>query len=110
MGRRIAHLEEARHGLVGAADLDLEEGGLVAVAALARTLRLALLGVVPGARPAEDVLALLADELAAREDGHGDVLLVGAGAALEAVGPARLRGRDGQDVVALWTDCLVLAP
>ena len=103
---RQTYLEEAGHGLVGTADLHLEEGGLVAVAALGGALGLALLRVVPGARPAEDVLLLLAVEVAAREERLvADGVLVGAGAALEPVA-ARVRGRDGQDVGALRADCL----
>ncbi|PWI70105.1 Mediator of RNA polymerase II transcription subunit 31 [Purpureocillium lilacinum] len=78
-------LVEARHGLVGTADLDLEEGGLVAVAAVVGALHAALLRIVPGARPAEDVLLLLALVDAPREDGLRDAVLEGARPALESV-------------------------
>lgn len=78
-------LVEARHGLIGTANLDLEEGGLVAVAALVGALHAALLRIVPGARSAKDILLLLALEGAAREDGLRDVVLEGARPALEAV-------------------------
>ena len=59
--------------------------------------------IVPGARPAEDVLALLALKGAAREDGVGDGVLVGACAALEAVRAVERQG-DGQDVCAVRAD------
>ncbi|KND89861.1 hypothetical protein TOPH_05486 [Tolypocladium ophioglossoides CBS 100239] len=96
-------LVEARHGLVGTADLDLEEGGLVAVAAVGRALHAALLRIVPGAGPAEDVLLLLALVDAPREDGLGDGVLEGAGAAFEAVG-AHVGEGDGEDVGAVRAD------
>lgn len=96
-------LEEAGHGLVGTADLDLEEGGLLAVAALGRALGLALLRVVPSSRPTEDILPLLAVEDAARVERLGDGVLVGAGPALEAVEPV-VHGRHGQDVCAVGAD------
>lgn len=97
-------LEEARHGLVGAADLDLEKGSLVAIAALGWALGAALLRIVPGARPAEDVLLLDALVGAAREDGRVNGVLEGARPALEAVGAFR-RQRHGQDVGAVGADC-----
>src|SRR5690242_5079971 len=83
-------LEETRHGLVGAADLDLEKGRLVAVAAVGRALDAALLRIVPGARPAKDVVLLLALKSPAGEDGVGDGVLERAGSALEAVGADRV--------------------
>lgn len=101
-------LVEARHGLVGTADLDLEESGLVAVTALVGALDAALLRIVPGSRPAEHVLLLDALVHAAREDGLGDVVLEGAGAALEAVG-ARVCEGDGEDVGAMGADYQWLA-
>lgn len=96
-------LVKARHGLVGTSNLDLEEGGLVAVAALVGALDAALLRIVPGSGPAEDVLLLDALVHAAREDGLGDVVLEGAGSALEAVG-ARVCEGDGEDVGAMGAD------
>lgn len=97
-------LIEARHGLVSTADLDLEEGGLVAVAALGGALHAALLRIVPRARPAEDVVLFRALKGAPREDGLRDGVLEGARATLEAVG-ALVRQGDGQDVGAVRTDC-----
>lgn len=96
-------LVETRHGLIGTADLHLEEGSLVAIAAPGRALHSALLRVVPGARTAEDVLPLDALVQAAREDGLGDLVLEGAGAALEAVGPRVGQGH-GEDVGAMGAD------
>jgi hypothetical protein len=66
------------------------------------------LRIVPGSRPAEHVLLLDALVHAAREDGLGDVVLEGAGAALEAVG-ARVCEGDGEDVGAMGTDLVWLA-
>ena len=100
---RFSHLEETRHGFVRAPDLDLEEGSLVPVAALGGALLLGLLRVVPGARSAEDVLALTPDVVAPRVDGAVYGVLVGAGAALEPVA-SRLDGRDGKDVGAVRAD------
>lgn len=97
------YLVETRHGLVGTADLDLEEGRLLAVTPLARALRLALLRVVPGSRAAEDVLPLLAVEHPAAVQRLVDGVLVGAGAAFQAV-EAVLHGGDGQDVGAVGAD------
>lgn len=96
-------LVETRHGLVGAANLDLEEGGLVAVAPLAGALHAALLRIVPGARAAKDVLSLLALKGAPREDGLGDCVLKGARAALEPVGALYGEG-DGENVCAVRAD------
>lgn len=97
-------LVETRHRLVGAADLYLVKGGLVAVAAVGRALHLALLRVVPGARAAEDVVLLRALKGPPGEDGLGDLVLEGAGAAFEAVVPRVCEG-DGEDVCAVGADC-----
>lgn len=78
---RQTYLEEAGHGLIRTADLDLEEGRLPAVAPVGRTLDLGLLRIVPRAGPAKDILSLLALEDAARVEGLVDCVLVGAGAA-----------------------------
>lgn len=96
-------LVEARHGLVGAADLDLVKGGLEAVARLGRTLHAGLLRIVPGAGPAKDVLLFLALVDAPREDGLRDGVLKRACAALEAVG-ALIGAGDGEDVGAMGAD------
>ena len=98
------HLEEAGHGLVGAADLDLVEGGLIAIAAGSGALHGGLVGVVPGARTTEDVLALLALEGAAREERRLDGALVWTGPALETVAPRVGGRRYRQDVAAVRTD------
>jgi len=95
-------LEEARHRLVSTPDLHLEESRLLAVASLGGTLRARFLRVVPGSRPAEDVLSLLALEDAAGEDGFGDGVLVGAGSAPEAV--FFVRQEDDEDVCAVRAD------
>lgn len=96
-------LEETRHRLVGTPDLDLVEGGLVAVAFLDRALDTALLRIVPGARASEDVILLLALEFVAGIDGLANGVLPGAGATLQAVG-ALVRERDGEDVCAVGAD------
>lgn len=96
-------LIEARHGLVGTADLDLVEGGLVAVALAVGALGAALLRVVPGAGPAEDVLPLLALVDAPREHGLGDGVLEGTCAALEPV-RALVGQRHREDVGAVRAD------
>lgn len=101
-------LVKRRHGLVGTANLHLEEGRLVAVAALGRALHAALLRIVPGAGAAKDVLLFLALVDAPREDGLGDCVLKGTGAAFEAVGALRRQG-DGEDVCAVRADCWTLA-
>lgn len=106
--QRSTYLVEARHGLVGAADLDLVKGGLAAVARGTGALDFCLVGVVPGSRSAKDVLALLLLEDAPREEGLLDGVLVRARPALEAV-PARLAGRgDCEDVGAAGADFFVV--
>lgn len=52
-------LVETRHWFIRTSNLDLVEGGLMAVAALCRALDTGLLGIVPGTGPAKDVLLLL---------------------------------------------------
>jgi hypothetical protein len=101
-------LEETRHRLISTSNLHLEEGRLLAIAALVRTLRLGLLRVVPGSRSAKDVLALLALKDAPRKDRVGDGVFVRACAALEAVCAVERQG-DGQDVCAVRTDCVARA-
>src|SRR3569833_250597 len=98
------HLVEARHGLVGRADLHLVESCIFALALLGRAWDLCLMRVVPRARPAEDVLLLLLLELAPLVQGLLDDELVGARPAFEPV-PPRLRvHRYGEDVCALRAD------
>lgn len=98
------HLEETRHRFVRTTDLNLEEGRLVAITSLGWALLSALLSVVPRPRAAEDILPFLTDEVTAREDGLGDRVLVGAGAAFEPVATCVRRG-DGEDVGAERADC-----
>jgi hypothetical protein len=98
------YLEEGGHGLVGAPYLDLEEGGLVAIAVVSRALDPLLLRVVPRAGSADDVLALPPRELRLRVDGLIDVVDVRARSALEPISPDCRRLRDGQDVGAVRTD------
>jgi hypothetical protein len=95
--------EETRHRLIRTANLDLVERGLLPVAALGRTLHATLLRILPALGSAKDVVLLFALEAPAREDGLGDGVLVGAGAALETVGALRGEG-DGEDVGAVWAD------
>lgn len=95
--------EEARHGLIRRADLHLEKRRLVAKTSIGRTLHPALLRVVPGARPAEDVVLLRALVGAAAEDGIGDGVFKGAGAAFEAIG-ALVGVGDGEDVCTMRAD------
>lgn len=104
--KQTTNLVENRHGLIGTANLDLEIGGLVSVAVLVGALLCGLVGIFPGARAAEDILALLALELLPREERlvRGDRANVRTRAALEPVAAA-VAARDGQDVGAVWTDC-----
>lgn len=97
-------LVEARHGLVGASNLDLVKRGLEAVAIVGRALHASLLRIVPRAGPAEDVLLFLALVVAPREDRLGDGVLKRAGAALEAI-VALVGAGDGEYVGAMWADC-----
>jgi hypothetical protein len=92
-----------RHRLISTANLHREEGGLVPVAGRVAALNLLLLRVVPCARTAEDVLLLLAREVASAEDRLLDRVLVRTGPAFEAVA-ARLHRRDGEDVGAVRAD------
>lgn len=114
-------LKELRHRLVGAADLLLGEEAAAALAALTRdgiaagTHNVNLgAALVAGAQRLRD---LLEREALALEEGvaRGEVVLVGAGAAFEAVGAvvaARGGGvggdgrvtRDGEEVRAGWAD------
>lgn len=96
-------LEETRHRLISTSNLHLEKRRLLAIAAFVRALRLGLLRVVPGSRPAKDVLALLALKDTPRKDGVGDGVFVGTCAALEAVCAVERQG-DGQDVCAVRTE------
>lgn len=96
-------LVEARHGFVGAADLDLVKGSLETVAGVGGTLHAGLLRIVPGAWTAKDVLLFLSLVDAPREDGLCDGVLKRAGAALEAV-RALVGPRDGEDVGAVGAD------
>lgn len=101
-------LEEAGHGFIRTSNLHLEKCSLVAVAAFGRTLRAALLRIIPRARPAKDVLLFLALKYAAREDGLGDGVLKRTGAALEAVGALVCEGH-GEDVGALRADYITIS-
>lgn len=101
-------LVKARHGLVRAANLDLVKRRLAPVALLVGALHRRLLRIVPRAGPAKDVLLFLALVDAPREDGLGDAVLEGAGAALEAVG-AEVGAGDGEDVGARGADWYALA-
>lgn len=96
-------LVEACHRLISTADLDLEERGLVAITPIIGALDLALLRIVPGAGAAKDIFPLDTLIHSSREDGLGDVVLEGAGAALEAVGSCVCEG-DGEDVCAMGAD------
>ncbi|SPQ19109.1 d1704442-2290-4f81-b4e6-c9db1c72879a [Thermothielavioides terrestris] len=111
-GNENANLIKRGHRLISTADLHLEEGGLDAAAVGGRALHAALLRVVPGARPAEDVLLLAAREVLARVDGHVDRVLVRARAALEpvAAATARVHAREDQQVGAVRADCAGGAP
>lgn len=82
---RNAYLEEAGHGLISTADLELVEGSFVAVATTSRALGGSLIGVVPRAGAAEDVFPLLGLECAPREQGRLDGALVGTGTAFETI-------------------------
>lgn len=96
-------LEEARHGLIRTPNLHLIEGCFVAVAPICGTLNAALLRIVPRAGTTEDVFLFFALKDASREDGLGNGVFEGTGAALETVG-ALVRERDGEDVGALGAE------
>lgn len=96
-------LVKARHRLVSTADLHLEEGGLVPIAAAVGALHAPLLRIIPGTRSAKDVLLLNTLVYTPREDGLGDVVLERTRAALESVGPAVGQG-NGKDVGAVRAD------
>lgn len=96
-------LEEARHGLIRTPNLHLIEGCFVAVASICGTLNAALLRIVPRAGTTKDVFLFFALKDASREDGLGNGVFEGTGAALETVG-ALVRERDGEDVGALGAD------
>jgi len=98
-----AYLEEVRHRLVGAADLDTEVGGLAAVAVGRWTLDRLFLCIVPCLGPAKHVLLFLAREVLARVDGLLDGVLVRAGAALDSVA-ARLHAGEDEEVGAVRAD------
>ncbi len=98
------HLVKVSHGLVSATDLHLIKGGLDSVAATSGALDGRLVGVLPGAGSAEDIVALLPLEHAAREQGRLDGALVGAGTALEAVTAAVGRRGHRQDVATMRAD------
>lgn len=102
------HYKRISHRLISTTNLDLEEGGLLAVAAVLGTLCARLVGIVPLARSAKDVLTLLALKVAARVDWLGDGVLKGAGSALEAIAHAGVGG-DGEDVGAVGADWVLLS-
>jgi len=99
--------EELRGGLVGAADLDLEVGGLGTAALGHRTVGARLGGVLPGIGTAKDVVPLAAREALAREDGRLDGVLVRAGPALEPVA-ARLHAREDEEVRTVRADFFII--
>lgn len=98
-------LEKTRHRLISTSNLHLEKRRLLANAAFVRALRLGFLRVIPGSRPAKDVLALLALKDTPRKDRVGDGVFVGTCAALETICTVE-RQRDGQDICAMRTDCV----
>lgn len=97
-------LVEARHGLVGASNLDLVKCGLEAVAIFGRALNAGLLRIVPRAGPAKHVFLFLALVVAPREDGLSDGVLKRTGAAFEAIGTLIGAG-DGENVGAVRANC-----
>ncbi|KAB8343237.1 hypothetical protein FH972_022827 [Carpinus fangiana] len=78
---------EARHGLVGAADLDLHEESLAAVALVVGADNISLVDILPGVGAADDVGRLLSRKGFALIVLLVDVELVGASAALETMCP-----------------------
>lgn len=98
-------LVETRHRLIRTPDLNLEKRGHAAVAASPWALHVRLVGVVPCARTAKDILSLLACVRPPRVHGLGDVVLIGARTALEPVPACLWRGRHGEDVGAMGADC-----
>ena len=97
---------ETRHRFVCTADLHLEEGRLVAIAAIVGALHATLLRIVPRARTAKDIFTLLALEFASRVYCVDNGVLVGTGSALETIGASVCEGY-GEDVRAVGADCTV---
>lgn len=96
-------LEETRHRLIRTSNLDLEKRRLIAITPISRTLRAALLRIIPSSRTTKDVLLLFALKDAPRVNRFGNGMLEGTGAAFETVGALVCEG-DGEDVGALGAD------
>ena len=96
-------LVEGRHRLICTSNLNLEEGGLVAVAVGIRTLDTLFLCIVPGARASKDVFLFLARKGLPGVHGLGDGVLVRARPALDSVA-SRVHPREDQEVGAVRAD------
>lgn len=96
-------LEETRHGLISTSNLHLVERGLIAIAFVGRALYAGLLSVIPSSGTTKDVFLLFALVVASREDGLGDCVFKGTGAAFETVGSGVCE-RDGEDICAMRAD------
>lgn len=102
------HLVESGHRLVCTPNLDLEEGGLIAVASLLRTLGPPLLGIVPRTRPPDDILALPPLKGPPRVDGPvRNPVLVRASQADEAILARCAVWRQGEEIRAMWADYVI---
>lgn len=102
-------LEETRHGLISTSNLHLVERRLVTIAFISRALYTGFLGIVPSSRTTKDVFLLFTLVVASREDGLGDYVFKGTGAAFETVGAGICEG-DGEDVGTVRADCIVSWP
>jgi hypothetical protein len=96
-------LKKACHRLISTANLNLEEGGFLAITSIGGALSRTLLRIVPGAGAAEDVFSLDTLVQSSREDRLGNVVFEGAGTALETVG-SRICEGDSEDVCAMGAD------
>jgi hypothetical protein len=98
------HSKEGRHGLVGATNLQLVEGRLLAMAIVLLARRPHLLRVLPRPRPTEDVFLLDSVVFAPREYGIRNRELIWTGAAFETVAVVLVH-RDGEEIGARRADC-----
>lgn len=96
-------LEETRHGLISTSNLDLVERRLVAIAFVSRALYTSFLSIIPSSWTTKDVFLFFALVVASREDGFGNCVFKGTGAAFETVGSG-ICERDGEDVGAVRAD------
>jgi hypothetical protein len=96
-------LEKAGHRLISTANLDLEEGGFLAIASISRALSRTLLRIVPGAGTTKDIFSLDTFVQSSRKDRLGNMVFEGTCAALESIGPRAGEG-DSENVCAMGAE------